>query len=178
MRTHTHVLTGVLLLVVAAAALIAVLDTEPADRPGADGVLELTITDYQLEPAEFTLPAEEPVRLVITNTDNHDHDLTIGRGVVEQTGRPARFEQCFFAEAEASATPSQALIAPSESVPAATVSIDAESTVTLEVSAPAELAGTWQVGCFIGPGCDYRMTLTGELTIEPPADGQGRPDRA
>lgn len=178
MRTHTHVLTGVLLLAVAAAALVAVLGGDPADRPGADGELELTIADYHLEPAEFTIPAEQPVRLVITNTDNHDHDLTIGRGVVEQTGRPARFEQCLFAEAEAHATPSQALIAPSDAVPTATLSIDAESTVTLELMAPAELAGTWQVGCFIGPGCDYRMTLTGELTIEPPVDGQGPTDRA
>ena len=73
-----------------------------------------------------------------------------------------------FQHLDATTEPRGALIAPSEAVPCTTLSIGPNETVTLQLTAPAEIAGTWQLGCFTGPGCDYRVALSAEMTVSPP----------
>lgn len=165
MTTQVRVLIGVVLLAVAIPVLAYVFTADPGDRPGRHGVLEVVIEDYRFDPASFTVPAEEPVSLVFVNTDDQNHGVTLGRGVVEEGGRPARFEECMFQHLDATTEPRGALIGPSEAVPCTTLSIGPNQTVTLEFTAPAETAGTWQLGCFTGPGCDYRVALSGEMTV-------------
>ncbi len=165
MTVQARVLTGVLLLAVVIATLVHLLTPDAVDEPGRDGVLELVIENYRFEPASFRIPAEEPVSLVFVNTDDHNHGVTLGRGVVEEGGRPVRFEECMFQHLDATTVPQGALIAPSEAVPCTTLSIGPNETVTLEFTAPEQTVGTWRLGCFTGPGCDYRVALSGEMTV-------------
>ncbi len=151
---------------VAVTAIVLTNVRDQAERPDRDGVLEIVMEDYRFRPAEFVLPAGEPVTLVFTNTQDFNHNLTFGRSLVEQNGRPVRFEEDLLAGVDARVTPPRAWIEPGTADTNVTVSVAANSTVTAELVLPTDRAGTWQAGCFIGPGCDPRVGLAAEVTVE------------
>ena len=159
-------------VVVATVTLVAITAVvlsnarDQAARPDRDGVLEIVMEDYNLRPAEFVLPAGEPVTLVFINTQDFNHNLTFGRSPVDQDGRPVRFEEDLLAGVDARVTPPRAWIASGAANPNVTVSVAANSTVTAELVLPTDRVGTWQAGCFIGPGCDPRVGLAAEVTVE------------
>lgn len=159
------VVVAIAIVLVTIAAMILTNVRGQAERPDGDGVLEIVMEDYTLRPSEFVLPAGEPVTLVLTNTQGFAHNLEFGRSLVEQDGHPVGFEQDLLAGVDARVTPPQAWItsAADEHV---TISVAGNSTVTAEFVLPMDRVGTWQAGCFVGPGCDPRVSLAAELTVE------------
>ena len=170
MTTQTRRLP--LVVVVATVILVAItviflVDTgDQLARPDQDGVLEIVMEDFELTPYEFVLPAGEPVTLVLTNTQDFTHDLTFGRSLVQGNDRPAGFEEDLLAGIDARVTPPQAWIPPRAPNHNVTIAVAANSTVTAELVLPEDRVGTWQAGCFIGPGCDPRVGLSAEVTVE------------
>lgn len=159
------VVVATTIVLVAVAAIILTNVRSQTERPGRDGVLEIVMEDYTLRPSEFVLPAGEPVTLVLTNTQGFAHNLEFGRSLVEQDGHPVGFEQDLLAGVDAEVTPARAWI-PSAAGDQVTISVAGNSTVTAEFVLPTDRVGTWQVGCFMGPGCDPRVGLAGEVTVE------------
>jgi hypothetical protein len=153
------------IVLVAITAVVFTTSGGRAERPGPDGVLEITMEDYTLQPSEFVLPAGEPVTLVLINRQGFSHNLEFGRSLVEQDGRLVGFEEDLLAGVGARVTPPQAWIASGDG-DRVTISVAANSTVTAEFVLPTDRVGTWQAGCFIGPGCDPRVGLAAEVRVE------------
>ncbi len=133
---------------------------------GTDREIEVLIEDYRFEPASVVIAAGEPFVLEFVNTNDFTYDLTVGRGVVEEGGRVVGHVEDLLTSVDVRVDPRTALIDPTEQVSTATLDIPPGSTVTVELTVPPELAGEWTVGCFIGPGCDARVGLSGELIVE------------
>lgn len=153
-------------ILVAIAAIFLVDTGDRLARPDQDGVLEIVLEDFEFEPSEFVLPAGEPVTLVFTNRQDFTHDLTFGRSLVQDDGRPAGFEEDLLAGIDARVTPPQAWITPRPPNENVTIAVAPDSTVTAQLVLPEDRVGTWQAGCFIGPGCDPRVGLSAEVTVE------------
>lgn len=170
MTTQTRRLPRVVVvatvILVAIAAIFLVETGDQVARPDRDGVLEIVMADFELEPSEFALPAGEPVTLVFVNRQDFTHDLTFGRSLVQDNGRPAGFEEDLLEGIEARVTPPQAWITPRAPNRNVTIVVAANSTVTAQLVLPEHRVGTWQAGCFIGPGCDPRVGLSAEVTVE------------
>ncbi len=153
------------LLIGVTVIVIAGLASE-GERPGRDGVLEIEVEDFALRPDRLIVPAEESVTLVFQNPTAYTHNLSFGRSEIVEQGRTTGFREDLFALAEVSTTPRGALIRPTAEVPTATLNIKPGTTVRVQLTLPDEAIGTWQVGCYIGPGCDYRIGPTAELIVE------------
>lgn len=166
MQTRSGIVGIVAVLAVGAVALGVMLSQAGADRPGRDGVLEIVVEDYALTPASFTVPAGERVTLVFVSENEFTQNLTIGRSVIEDDGRPVGFQEDLLAGLDATAEPRSALIAPTSTFDTATLSVKPGASVTLDVTFPEESVGVWQVGCFLGNSCDYRVGPAGQMTVE------------
>ncbi len=166
MKTQPRIIGLVALLVIGAATLALMLSESGEDRPGRDGVLEITVEDYSLTPDDFTVPAGEPVRLVFVSDNEFTQNLTIGRSVIEEGGRPVGFQEDLLAGLDARVEPRSAWIAPTSTVDAVTLSVKPGATVTLDVTFPEESVGSWQIGCYLGNSCDYRVGPAGQMTVE------------
>lgn len=165
-RPRPATAVGVVVVVAIVAAVLAVLLQPGSDRPGRDGVLEISVHDFHLTPATFVVEAEEPVTLRFVSESQYTHNLAFGREVIEEDGQAIGFGEDLLGAVGATADPRSALIAPTANVDIFTLSIKPGATVSLQVTFPEDAVGDWQVGCFIGSGCDYRVGPAGELTIE------------
>jgi len=158
---------GVLaVLLIGVTAIVITELVREGERPGRDGVLEIEVQDFALRPDRLIVPAEETVTLVFENPTRYTHNLSFGRSEIVEEGRTTGFREDLFALAEVSTTPQRALIRPTADVPTSTLNIKPGSTVRVELTLPDEATGTWQIGCYIGPGCDYRIGPTAELIVE------------
>ncbi len=156
--TRAHLIGATVLLLAGVACTQAASGT---DRP-----VEILIEDYRFDPESVVIPADEPVTLEFVNTNDFNYCLTVGRGLVEDEGRVVGHVEDLLTSVDVNVDPRTSLIDPTEQIATATLDIPAASTVRVELTVPSELAGRWTVGCFIGPGCDYRVGLSGELIVE------------
>ncbi len=69
---------------------------EPSAGGGQGNEIEISLFEYQFEPAEIHLTVGETVTLVLTNDGGTDHEFMAGREVHEENGIPHGFEQDFF----------------------------------------------------------------------------------
>lgn len=163
-RTTVLVTAGLVLLV----ALVLVLGDDPTveGRPGPDGVLEVVMEDYRFTPAEFFVPAGEPVSIAFVNRDHVSHHVNFGRGVVEVDGRAAAFEEDLFAGLDVQVHPTGAQVEPGPPYRGFTLLVAGGSTVTVDVTLPPDRVGSWQLGCFTGRGCHFEAGLAASLTVE------------
>jgi plastocyanin len=160
---------AVIVLVALAGALLLVLLADGADtigRPDVDGILEVELDDYRFVPAELQVPADTPVTLVFTNRDDVTHDVSFGRGVVEEGRRAVGFEEDLLATSVVSVTPRSALTAAQPPYLSSSVTVHGGQTVTVEAEFTAAQRGEWQVGCFTGRGCHLQAGLLGTLTVD------------
>jgi plastocyanin len=160
---------AVLVLVGLAGALLLVLLADGADtigRPDVDGILEVELEEYRFVPADLQVPADTPVTLVFTNRDEVTHDVSFGRGVVEEGQRAVGFEEDLLATAVVSVTPRSALTVAQAPYRSLSVAVQGGQTVTVQAEFTAAQRGEWQVGCFTGRGCHLQAGLLGTLTIE------------
>ena len=166
MQTRSGIVAVVAVLAVGAVTLAVMLPQAGEDRPGRDGVLEIVVEDYALTPASFTVPAGERVKLVFVSENEFTQNLTIGRSLIEEGGRPVGFQEDLLASLDARVAPTSARIAPTSTFDTVTLSVKPGASVTLDVTLPEESVGVWQVGCFLGNSCDYRVGPAGEMTVE------------
>jgi hypothetical protein len=166
MRTRSSIVAIVAVVVVGAVALAVLLFDPGGDRPGRDGILEITVQDYSLTPAAFTVPAGEAVRLIFVSENEFTQNLTIGRSEIEEGGRPIGFQEDLLADLEVRVDPSSAWIAPTSTFDTVTLSVKPGASVTLDVTLPEDRVGVWQIGCYLGNSCDYRVGPAGEMTVE------------
>ncbi|MCA1782169.1 MAG: hypothetical protein LC679_08355 [Intrasporangiaceae bacterium] len=139
---------------------------ESGDRPGRDGVLELVVEDYAMAPAEVTVPAGEEVTLVFVSESEFTQNLTVGRSVIEEDGRPVGFQEDLLAGLDATVEPRTAWIDPTSIFDMVTLSVSPGQSVTVDVTFPEDRVGVWEIGCFLGNSCDYRVGPAGEITVE------------
>lgn len=164
--SRTRLVVGLVVLV--AVVVGAVLWARPAGDPGradAEGRLEVVLEDYRFDVEDWTVPAGAPVTLVLVNRDEVSHPLTFGGALVEADGVPVGYEDGLFDGLAPVVTPASATVAEGEG-PGFTVAVPGGSTVTIEVTFPAERVGGWNVGCFLGRGCHLGAGLAATLTVE------------
>jgi len=166
MKRRSGIVGLVAVSVVGAVTLAVIVLQSGEDRPGRDAVLEIVVEDYAMTPAEFMVPAEEEVTLVFVSDSQFDQNLTFGRSVIEEDGRPVGFQEDLLAGLDATVEPRTAWIDPTPTFDMVTLSVDPGGRVTVEVTFPEDRAGVWQVGCFLGNSCDYRVGPAGEITVE------------
>ncbi len=157
------------LMLAAALGIAAVVIAWPGEpAPGQiddDGRLEIVMEGYEFEVDEWTVPAGQPVSLVLVNRDEVSHPLTFGGELVIIDGRPADYTNELFDGLSPSVRPASARIEPTEEREGFTVQVRGGDTVTVDVEFPEDRIGTWGVGCFLGRGCHFNAGLEGTLHI-------------
>jgi uncharacterized cupredoxin-like copper-binding protein len=157
------------LLLVAAIVLVLVslvlAGGAPAGTADDDGRLEVVLQDYAFETDELSVPAGQPLTIVIVNRDEVSHPLSFGRGLLEEDGRPAGYADGLFAGLDARVTPTAAVLSPEPPDNSSTVQVRGGETVTIEVTLTEDRVGSWEVGCFLGQGCHYEAGLEATLTV-------------
>ena len=106
--------------------------------------------------------------MMVTSMGNEDdiaHDISIGRQVVEEEGRPLGYEQDLLATVDFTVVPSGARSQSVSGPPSTLITVVPDETVTLTVTFPESLVGAWEVGCFHSEGCQYNAGLRGTLEI-------------
>jgi plastocyanin len=139
----------------------------PAGTPD-DGVLRVTMSDYHFDPAAWTIPADEEVQVLLTNEDEVAHDLSIGRDVVTDQQQPIGYGTDLLSELDFEVAPADARSRSVSGPPSTLVTVAPGTTVALTFTAPPELAGDWEIGCFHSRGCHYNAGLRGTLAITAP----------
>jgi hypothetical protein len=152
--------------VAAAAALVFVL-VGPDDeaRPTADGTVAVAIEGTEFIPSRLVLPVDEPITLEFENRNDFIHHLAIGR-TLQQTEAGVAFAEDLLAGVDAEADPARAWLAPTEGFANVTLVLPERATVTYELTLPADRTGTWEVGCFVGRGCDAHLLEGAEVVVE------------
>lgn len=151
---------GVLSLVTVAVMAGLVLMGLPS---GAHTDVDITIRDYRFHPATITVPADEPLTLTFINEDEVGHDVTFGRQVELEEGRPAGYAEDLLAGLEFDIEPRAALSRDADNHTMLTVAPG--SAVTLRVVLPTSRTGAWEMGCFQTAGCHYIAGLHGEVLV-------------
>ncbi|MFO7779288.1 MAG: hypothetical protein R6V28_13140 [Nitriliruptoraceae bacterium] len=151
--------------VAAVAVLVFVLTGPDEARPGPDGVVSVAIEGTEFIPSRLVLPAGEPITLEFENRNDFIHHLAVGRSL-QQTEEGAEFSQDLLAGVSAEADPERAWLPPTEEFDNVTLVLPEETTVTYELTLPEDRAGTWEVGCFVGRGCDARLLESAEVVVE------------
>lgn len=159
-----RILVSAALLLVAGVGLFLLLD-RPADRPGRDATLQVTVTDFAMSPSPVYLDAEETVTLVFTSESDFTQNLSFGREARDGEERLG-FEDDLLQVATVDVSPSSAVISPTAPLISTTLTIRPNETVTVELTAPADATGAWHAGCFLGHGCDAQVRAAGEIVIE------------
>ncbi len=155
-----------LVAAVAAVAVLVVVLTGPDEaRPGPDGVVSIAIEGTDFIPSRIVLPAGEPITLEFENRNDFIHHLAIGRAL-EQTEAGTQFVEDLLAGIDAEADPERAWLPPTEEFDNVTLVLPEETTVTYELTLPEDRAGTWEVGCFVGRGCDANLLEGAEVVVE------------
>lgn len=155
-----------LVAAVAAVAVAVFVLTGPEEaRPGPDGVVSIAIEATEFVPSRIVLPAGEPITLEFENRNDFIHHLAIGREL-EQTEAGSEFAEDLLAGVDAEADPPRAWLPPTEEFDNVTLVLPEESTVTFELTLPEDRTGTWEVGCFVGRGCDANLLEGAEVVVE------------
>ena len=156
-----------LVAAVAAVGVVLFVVVGPGDeaRPGPDGVVTVAIEGTEFVPSRIVLPAGEQITLEFDNRNDFIHHLAIGR-TLEQTEAGAAFAEDLLAGVNADADPARAWLPPTEDFDHVTLVLPEESTVTYELTLPEDRVGTWEVGCFVGRGCDADLIEGAEVVVE------------
>ena len=156
-----------LVAAVAAVGVVLFVVVGPGDeaRPGPDGVVTVAIEGTEFVPSRIVLPAGEQITLEFDNRNDFIHHLAIGR-TLEQTEAGAAFAEDLLAGVNADADPARAWLPPTEDFDNVTLVLPEESTVTYEFTLPEDRVGTWEVGCFVGRGCDAHLIEGAEVVVE------------
>jgi len=161
--------TRIVALVAAVAAvgvvLFVLVGSDDDARPGPDGVVSVAIEGTEFLPSRIVLPAGEEITLEFDNRNDFIHHLAIGRSL-RQTEAGAEFAEDLLAGVDADAEPTRAWLAPTEEFANVTLVLPESSTVSYELTLPEDRVGTWEVGCFIGRGCDAHLLEGAEVVVE------------
>ena len=164
--TRTTSVIAVLAVVLGAGVLwLLRAGADEVARPDRDGVVSIAIEGTEFSPSRIVLPVGEPITLVVDNRNDFIHHLAVGRTLQEDESGAA-FAEDLFAGIDAHAEPSQAWLAPTEGFGNVTLVLHERATASFELTLPDDRVGTWQVGCFIGRGCEARILEATEVVVE------------
>ena len=128
--------------------------------------VEVELGGYEISPERFSITAEEPVTLVLTNTSGFAHNLAVGRDPITEAGRIVGFGEDLLAASDVRTTPAHALVRPTDTTRPVTISVEPAATVEVELTVPAELRGVWEFGCCKGSGPEARVGVSSTIVIE------------
>ncbi|MEX2549409.1 MAG: hypothetical protein WD638_04220 [Nitriliruptoraceae bacterium] len=161
-----NVLVALTVLLMAAIAVVVVFrGSDEFARPGPDGVVTVVVEGTTFTPSSLALPAGQPFSLVFENRNDFIHHLAVGRSL-ERDDDGAYFAEDLFAGVTARADPPEAWLPPTETAEHVTLVLPARETVRYELTLPEDRTGEWQLGCFIGRGCDARLHPEVEIVVE------------
>ena len=165
MTNWTRIVALVAAVAAVAALVFVVVGPDDEARPGGDGVVSVAIEGTEFIPSRLVLPAGEPITLEFDNRNDFIHHLAIGR-TLEQTEEGAEFAEDLLAGVDAQADPSRAWLPPTEEFDNVTLVLPESSTVTYALTLPEDRVGRWEVGCFVGRGCDAHLLEGAEVVVE------------
>lgn len=138
----------------------------PSSGPSA-GEIRITMTEYKFQPDTIRVKAGQEVRLVLVNSGKKDHELMIGRKVMEMEGKPAGYQEDFFAGLHPQVSGEKLKQEEEEEEHAGfMVALEPGGTATIVFTVPADRVGEWEIGCFEEDGVHYQEGMKGKFIVE------------
>lgn len=132
----------------------------------AGGEIRITMTEYKFQPDTIRVKAGQEVRLVLVNAGKKNHELMIGRNVMEMEGKPAGYHEDFFAGLHPQVSGEKLVQEEEEEHAGFMVALEPGGTATVVFTVPADRAGEWEIGCFEEDGVHYQEGMKGKLIVE------------
>lgn len=111
--------------------------------------------------APIVLQAGQSYALVFANVGMMEHEVLIGRNVVVEDGIPDGYEVNLLDAVGLDVAGDDWYVGVSGFIE---VELEAGQEITLQVTVPSELVGTWEIGCFV-PG-HYQAGMLAPFVIE------------
>jgi hypothetical protein len=90
--------------------------TDPV-TPDEDGILNITMADFEFTPDKFDIESGRTVRITLRNESaEHDHGFMIGENVTRQGGSANGYERDFFEGVEVTVTGPAKLVSAGEAL--------------------------------------------------------------
>lgn len=123
---------------------------------------------FQIEGQErngaIVLEAGRPYEIVFANVGSMEHEVLIGRDVVEIDGAPDGYEANLLDAVEVDVVGDDEWEVGTSGLIEIELELEEGESVTIHVTVPAELVGTWETGCFV-PG-HYQVGMKAPFVIE------------
>lgn len=134
--------TGLIFGVSIALLLAACGGSEPAAGDDETRVIDISLFEFQFEPAEIHLTVGETVTLKLVNDGGTDHEFMAGREVHDEDGIPHGFEQDFFDTVEdLTIDPPDALETSMEGMSSDSTMADMDETTMADMGDETTMAG-------------------------------------
>lgn len=135
------------------------------DAERIEVVIELHEYNFTVAGGEANAPivfqAGQPYSVVFTNEGMMEHEVLIGRTVLVEDGVPDGYETNLLDAIEVDVVGDDWEVGTSGFVE---VELEPGESVTIHFTLPAELIGTWEIGCFI-PG-HYQAGMLAPVIVE------------
>lgn len=137
-------------------------------RPAGPAEIRITMSEFKFEPDTIRVKAGQEVRLVLVNVGQRDHELMIGRNVMEMGGNPAGYHKDFFAglSPQVSGEKIKKEEEEAEAHAGFMVALEPGGRATVVFTVPADRVGEWEMGCFEENGSHYLSGMKGKLIVE------------
>ncbi len=146
--------------------LVALASTAVAqDAERIEVVIELHEYNFTIPGGEANAPivfrAGQPYSVVFTNVGMMEHEVLIGRTVLVEDGVPDGYETNLLDAIEVDVVGDDWEVGTSGFVE---VELEPGQSIEIHFTLPAELIGTWEIGCFI-PG-HYQAGMLAPVVVE------------
>jgi uncharacterized cupredoxin-like copper-binding protein len=131
--------------------------------------IDINMTEYAYAPEKLTFKVGQEVTLNVINSGQLQHEIMIGREVIEMDNRPVGYMVDMFEVAGVEPEVHQ------EGEPeheheemmheGFMVAIPIEGTATMKFAVTEEMVGEWEMGCFEQDGVHYDAGMKGLVTV-------------
>lgn len=138
-------------------------------RPaGPPGEIRIVMNEYKFDPGTIRIKAGQEVRLVLVNEGKKEHELFIGRNVIQEDGKPAGYQESFFANLPRPQISGEKFEVEEEEIPHGfVVFLEPGGKATVVFTAPTtDQVVQWEMGCFAEDGVHYEEGMRGTLIVE------------
>jgi uncharacterized cupredoxin-like copper-binding protein len=132
-------------------------------EPATD--VSVSMTEFDFEPDDITLPVGEEVTIRLTNDGDIRHEFMVGRDVMTDNGTPAGHMHDFFDGIHPTVVPEDAVVADDHHAHGGfMVMLDPGQSADVTFTVPEGKTGEWEIGCF-EPG-HHEAGMHATLTVE------------
>jgi uncharacterized cupredoxin-like copper-binding protein len=131
--------------------------------------IQIEMKEYTFEPANIELKVGQQATFELTNSGQLQHEIMVGRQVMQVNNRPAGYEVDMFETAGVTPVVEQAEAPEPEEEEQAgfMVILPPGGTASMSFPVTEAMAGEWEIGCFEQDGVHYGAGMEGTLVVQP-----------